>query len=104
MSAHVTESRRFEFHAHRPFRVQRQETRDIEALAARCRFRDCRHAEEPGCAVREGVGADRLRNYHKLLRQMRRDTLTALDKQRQLAMWKERGRAAKVRMKAKRGD
>jgi ribosome biogenesis GTPase len=77
---------------------------DIAALAARCRFRDCRHAEEPGCAVREGIGADRLRNYHKLLREMRRDTLTALDRQRQVSMWKERGRAAKVRMKAKRGE
>jgi ribosome biogenesis GTPase len=77
---------------------------DIGALAARCRFRDCRHADEPGCAVREGVGADRLRNYHKLLREVRRDTLTALDRQRQVAMWKERGRAAKVRMKAKRGE
>ena len=40
---------------------------DIATLAAQCRFRDCRHAEEPGCAVREGIGADRLRNYHKLL-------------------------------------
>jgi len=77
---------------------------DVQTLAARCRFRDCRHAEEPGCAVREGVGADRLRNYHKLLREMRRDTLTALDRQRHVAIWKERGRAAKVRMKAKRGE
>src|SRR6187399_1713898 len=48
---------------------------DIEKLAGNCRFRDCRHAEEPGCAVREGIGADRLRNYHKLLREVRRDTL-----------------------------
>jgi len=32
------------------------------------------------------------------------DTLTALDKHRQVAMWKERGRAAKVRMQAKRGE
>jgi len=77
---------------------------DIEALAARCRFRDCRHADEPGCAVREGIGSDRLRNYHKLLREMRRDSLTALERQRQLSMWKERGREAKIRMKAKRGD
>lgn len=76
---------------------------DIEALAAQCRFRDCRHAEEPGCAVREGIGADRLRNYHKLVREMRRDTLTALERQQQLAQWKIRGRAAKVRMKEKRG-
>lgn len=28
---------------------------DIEALAAQCRFRDCRHAREPGCAVRAAV-------------------------------------------------
>src|SRR5437868_3545350 len=33
---------------------------DIGQLALRCRFRDCRHHAEPGCAVREGVGADRL--------------------------------------------
>jgi len=77
---------------------------DVEALAAGCRFRDCRHAQEPGCAVREGIGADRLRNYHKLLREARRDTLTALDRQRQLAAWKVRGREASARMKAKRGD
>ncbi len=77
---------------------------DVEALAAQCRFRDCAHAEEPGCAVREGIGVDRLRNYHKLLREMRRDTLTALDRQRQRAEWKARGRAAEVRMRAKRGE
>ena len=29
---------------------------DIGALAAQCRFRDCRHATEPGCAVRDGRG------------------------------------------------
>jgi len=77
---------------------------DIEALAARCRFRDCAHIEEPGCAVREGIGADRLRNYHKLLREMRRDRLTALDRQRQRAEWKARSRGAEVRLRAKRGE
>jgi ribosome biogenesis GTPase len=77
---------------------------DIEALATKCRFRDCRHREEPGCAVREGIGADRLRNYHKLLREMRRDTLTALDRRRQVSEWKARSRATRVRMQAKRGD
>ncbi len=77
---------------------------DVEALAARCRFRDCAHADEPGCAVREGIGADRLRNYHKMLREIRRDTLTALDRQRQRAEWKARHRVAEVRMKAKRGE
>jgi ribosome biogenesis GTPase len=44
-------------------------TTTSKTLAAQCRFRDCRHAEEPGCAVREGIGVDRLRNYHKLLRE-----------------------------------
>ena len=77
---------------------------DIDALAAQCRFGDCTHEQEPGCAVREGVGADRLRNYQKLLREMRRDTLTALDRQKQVAQWKARGKAAKVRMRLKRGE
>ena len=53
--------------------------------------------------MREGIGEDRLRNYHKLLREMRRDTLTALDRQRQRSEWKARHRAAAVRMQAKRG-
>jgi ribosome biogenesis GTPase len=44
---------------------------DIEALAADCRFRDCAHAREPGCAVRaavEGGTLDpgRLANFLKL--------------------------------------
>ena len=26
---------------------------DVEAVAAECRFRDCTHHTEPGCAVRE---------------------------------------------------
>jgi ribosome biogenesis GTPase / thiamine phosphate phosphatase len=77
---------------------------DVELLAGRCRFRDCRHVEEPGCAVRDGVDADRLRNYQKLLREVRRDTLTALDRQRQVAQWKARGRATRERMKVKRGE
>lgn len=28
---------------------------DIEALEGQCRFRDCRHGGEPGCAVREAI-------------------------------------------------
>ena len=77
---------------------------DIEALATRCRFRDCRHGEEPGCAVRAGVPADRLRNFHKLLREARRDSLTVLQRREQLALWKARGRAGQARLKAKRGE
>ena len=76
---------------------------DIAQLAGDCRFRDCRHEDEPGCAVRAGVDPDRLRNYQKMLRDLRRDTLTALERRQQLAMWKARGRAGAQRMKMKRG-
>ena len=75
---------------------------DIERLARECRFRDCRHAEEPGCAVRDGVAPDRLRNFHKLLREARRDTMSMLERQQQIAQWKARGRAGHARAKAKR--
>ncbi|HKR98981.1 MAG TPA: GTPase RsgA, partial [Candidatus Dormibacteraeota bacterium] len=44
---------------------------DIEALAAQCKFRDCRHESEPGCAVKDGVDAARLRSYRKLKRELR---------------------------------
>ena len=59
---------------------------DIESFAMQCRCRDCQHIDEPGCAVREGVPADRVRNYHKLLREARRDTMSVHERQRQLAM------------------
>ena len=77
---------------------------DIEALSGRCRFRDCRHHDEPGCAVREGTDPDRLRNYQKLLRESRRDTIGTLERQRLAAVWKARGRATRAWMKMKRGD
>ncbi len=75
---------------------------DVAALAPQCRFRNCTHREEPGCAVRAALDDDRLRNYHKLLREARRDTMSALERQRQLAAWKARGRAGAARAKAKR--
>lgn len=44
---------------------------DIEAIAEQCRFRDCKHAKEPGCAVRAAIeagtlDAHRFANYMKL--------------------------------------
>ena len=33
---------------------------DVEELAASCRFRDCKHADEPGCAVLAAVAAGEL--------------------------------------------
>ncbi|MBK9238300.1 MAG: ribosome small subunit-dependent GTPase A [Rhodoferax sp.] len=77
---------------------------DVASLSGECRFRNCQHGDEPGCAVRAQVPPERLRNYHKLLRESRRDTLTALDRQRQLSEWKARGRAGRQRVEMKRGD
>ncbi|PNS08959.1 ribosome small subunit-dependent GTPase A [Solilutibacter silvestris] len=44
---------------------------DIDALAEQCRFRDCRHEREPGCAVRAAIEAGtldplRVANWRKL--------------------------------------
>jgi ribosome biogenesis GTPase len=33
---------------------------DIQALLAQCRFGDCRHEREPGCAVRDAIKNSRL--------------------------------------------
>lgn len=33
---------------------------EIDELASQCRFRDCAHRSEPGCAVLEGVEAGSL--------------------------------------------
>lgn len=47
---------------------------DIEALAEQCRFADCGHQSEPGCAIQRAVKAReldtrRLANYQKLLKE-----------------------------------
>jgi ribosome biogenesis GTPase len=47
---------------------------DIESLAGSCRFGDCTHSHEPGCAVRAAVDsgtlpATRLASYLKLFRE-----------------------------------
>ncbi len=49
---------------------------DIEALAAACRFRDCRHQSEPGCAIRAAIDdgtldSGRLHSYLKLQKELR---------------------------------
>jgi ribosome biogenesis GTPase len=48
---------------------------EIEAIAAGCRFRDCEHDDEPGCAVRAAleagqITADRLVSFLKLKREI----------------------------------
>jgi ribosome biogenesis GTPase len=49
---------------------------DIQTLAQECRFRDCRHESEPGCAARAAqedgaLQAERLASFHKLGREER---------------------------------
>jgi ribosome biogenesis GTPase / thiamine phosphate phosphatase len=65
---------------------------DVEELAAGCRFDDCRHRTEPGCAVREALedgrlAADRFAAWEKLQRELawverRADPLAAADRRR----------------------
>lgn len=76
---------------------------DIARLAPQCRFRDCQHDDEPGCAVRDAVAPERLRNYRKLLRETQRDTQTALQRKAQVALWKQRSRQVRAVLRAKRG-
>jgi ribosome biogenesis GTPase len=49
---------------------------EISELAAKCKFSDCGHEEEPGCAVREALGngtlsEERFSSYRKLQRELR---------------------------------
>jgi ribosome biogenesis GTPase len=53
---------------------------DVEQAAEGCRFRDCRHETEPGCAVRSALAtgdldANRFNAYRKLEREARRAEL-----------------------------
>jgi len=48
---------------------------DIESLAEQCRFRDCQHQKEPGCAVRQALqdgtlDQGRYQNYSKMQREL----------------------------------
>jgi len=75
---------------------------DIDALAGKCQFRDCRHEAEPGCAVREVVDPDRVRNYHKLLREARRGQQTQLDRIAERSKFKVMVKAVGARNRAKK--
>jgi ribosome biogenesis GTPase len=75
---------------------------DIEALAAACRFTDCRHRDEPGCAVKDAVGrgavaASRLESYHRL-----QDELAFLARQQDARALIEEKRRGRIGAKALR--
>ena len=60
---------------------------DVETFASRCKFADCAHDGEPGCAVlqavREGsLDERRLRNYQKLVREESRHSVSLAEQRR----------------------
>jgi ribosome biogenesis GTPase len=76
---------------------------DVEELAESCRFGDCRHQGEPGCAVEEAIARgelapERLESYRKLQRelyqiQVRQDQVARLrEKQKVKAIHKAQDR------------
>ncbi|MEL7624736.1 MAG: ribosome small subunit-dependent GTPase A [Clostridiales bacterium] len=55
---------------------------DIDELISQCRFRDCSHTEEPGCAVRQALESGeldsrRLESYRKLKKEAKYDGLSS---------------------------
>ncbi len=78
---------------------------DIVALGRACRFSDCTHNGEPGCAVwaaiEEGtLEADRLRRWRKLLAEDRHNSETLVERR---ARDKAFGKKVRTIMKGKRG-
>ncbi|WP_406472245.1 ribosome small subunit-dependent GTPase A [Streptomyces sp. NBC_01615] len=83
---------------------------EIEELAAGCRFHDCAHVAEPGCAVIGAVESGalperRLESYRKLLRENQRivaktDARVRAEIRRD---WKRKGAEGRAAMEAKRG-
>ncbi|MFI1167757.1 ribosome small subunit-dependent GTPase A [Streptomyces sp. NPDC020801] len=83
---------------------------EIEELAARCRFHDCAHGSEPGCAVLAAIDAGelperRLESYRKLMREnqwivAKTDARVRAEIRRD---WKRKGAEGRAAMEAKRG-
>ncbi len=83
---------------------------EIEELGRRCRFHDCAHEREPGCAVLAAIDSGelphrRLESYRKLIRENQR--IVAKSDARLRAEirrdWKRKGAEGKAAMEAKRG-
>jgi ribosome biogenesis GTPase len=79
---------------------------DIEALARECRFRDCRHQQDDGCALRSAVEAGRLEprrleSYLKLGREAERASRTLWERHQEERRF---GRLARAVQKKRRRD
>ena len=84
---------------------------DIDALAARCRFVDCRHEGEPGCAVLAAVSAGeldaaRLENRRKLLREQEflQRKIDPVARQEHKELWKKMHRAQRQKYEQRAKD
>ena len=81
---------------------------DLDAIARGCRFKDCSHAEEPGCAVKAAVASgelseERLESYRKLKKEARYEGLNSrqIDKEKIEEMFSEFGGIKNARKHAK---
>jgi len=77
---------------------------DFAVLSAQCRYADCSHEHEPGCAVRAAVekgelGKDRYSNYIKLKKESEYYEMSYLDKRRKDKAFGRFMKSAKKRMK-----
>ncbi len=77
---------------------------DVEELAGECRFNDCTHTSEPGCAVLAavesgGLAADRLQSWFKLQRELRAIAIRHdhLLRKEETRKWKLIGKEGKAR-------
>jgi ribosome biogenesis GTPase len=84
---------------------------DVDALAGQCRFDDCRHEAEPGCAVLAALEAGtleapRLENRRKLLREQEflRRKMDPEARQEQKEQWKQIHRAARQKYQQRAKD
>ncbi|SFC84490.1 ribosome small subunit-dependent GTPase A [Tropicimonas isoalkanivorans] len=82
---------------------------DLSDLAARCRFTDCRHETEPGCAIRAEIAAgrldpDRLARWRKLRREDARNAETLAEAHARDRSFGRLVRQGKARGRHKRGD
>ena len=83
---------------------------DVEMTAARCRFTDCTHERQPGCAIESAVergelAADRVAGWHKLILEERHQALErdAVARRAERKRWAVIGRNGAARAREKRG-
>ena len=74
---------------------------DIERCAEGCRFRDCKHQREPGCAVRAAVESGELSQERLDTYQQLRQEIADVQQRREEARWRQSEKAAREKQIAK---